>query len=258
MAYDPDTGLNSIQTYTLITQSNPTETPPFRLIQEDAQLALIVQQRLDRESVPLYNLSIVACDGGASPSNCGRLRLLLNLADINDHSPVFDEETYAFSVAENLPAGTRVGQVTARDLDAAINGQVKYSLVESEQSPFRLDADSGVLTLSAPLDYESASSFSLSVEARDCGVGSMPAYASVEVRVSDVNDNAPEISVSFLNSMHRNYSASAISVYMSENAQPSQFIAHVSISDRDANENGQLSWRVYANDKVIASSDRLG
>ena len=144
LAYDPDIGINSIQSYTLIQSANFNAESPsqiygdlrkttnentFKLVQEEAQLALIVQQKLDREKVSQYNLTIIACDGGGTQSNCGHLKLLLNLVDINDHSPVFVREAYSFSVMENMGKGTPVGQISAQDLDADLNGKVKYSLI---------------------------------------------------------------------------------------------------------------------------------
>ncbi len=297
MAYDPDIGINSIQTYSLIQSASinkknalfadtdkPKNEQTFKLTQDESQLALVVQQKLDREKVSQYNLTIIACDGGGTQSNCGHLKLLLNLVDINDHNPIFYKESYSFSIMENMPKDTYVGQIKAYDLDSDLNGKVKYRIIGisnsaethspktmsgPQQNYFRLNEDTGVLSLSAPLDYENEQIFSLNVEARDCGVGSLPAYATIEINVIDTNDNPPEISVSFLNSIHRNYSTSSIqeqeqkqsgnvsmlNVYMSENTEANKFIAHVSIFDRDSVENGQLDWKVYVNEKLISSND---
>ena len=151
----------------------------------------------------------------------------------------------------------------------------KADTLSPQQKYFRLDEDTGVLSLNAPLDYESEQYFSLNVEARDCGVGSLPAYATIEVSVIDTNDNPPEISVSFLNSFFRNYSGnttsqmnqvnqeqggnvSMLNVFMSENIAANTFIAHVSISDRDSVENGQLDWRVFVNDKLVLVNEPSG
>ena len=293
MAYDPDIGINSIQTYSLIQSANINKNAlfvdiakneqTFKLTQDDTQLALIVQSKLDREKVSQYNLTITACDGGGTQSNCGHLKLLLNLVDINDHNPMFYKEAYSFSIMENMPIGTIIGQIKAYDLDSELNGKIKYRIIgmsnsgESnspkimstpQQNYFRLDEDTGVLTLNEPLDYENEQVFNLNVEAKDCGAGSLPAYATIEINVIDTNDNPPEISVSFLNSIHRNYSVrqdeqqqtqsgnvSMLNVFMSENSESNKFIAHVSIFDRDSVENGQLDWQVFVNEKLISSNE---
>ena len=270
LAYDPDTGLNSIQYYSMI-QAAPAGTllssfelikQTFELVHDETKLLLVVKQKLDREIVAQYNLSISACDGG-TPSNCGILKLILNVIDINDHNPVFLKEVYSFSVPENLTPHSVIGQLTAFDMDEGVNGKIKYSingLAETNKSflkYFELDADTGVLRLNRQLDFEEKQYFSLNVEAKDCGAGSSPAYATVEIAVIDVNDNPPEITVSFLNALHRNSTKSNTSlmhVYIKENYEPNKFIALASILDRD--ENAKLNWKVYMNGRLLDSTDK--
>ena len=119
---------------------------------------------------------------------------------------------------------------------------------------FSVDPSSGILVLKNGLDFEDKQFFSFTVEARDGGVGSLPAYTQVEIVVVDVNDNLPEISVSFLNTLSRNASetSSIQSIYIDENYEPNKFSAHVTISDRDLG--AKLQWRVLMNEKPIMSS----
>lgn len=243
LAYDPDIGLNSIQSYNLV-----TKIAPFDLEHNlnESYLSLVVKQRLDRETMSQYNLTISACDGG-TPSNCGLLKLTLYLLDINDNNPLFDRSYYTFHVTENQPENTLIGQVKATDLDLGLNSKIKYSLLNNPSDYFDLNSETGELRLRKPLDYEKEQYFNLNIEAKDCGVGSLPAYALVEVNVLDLNDNPPEISVSFLNLLQRNSSE----IYVHENLEANKFIAHVSISDRDSDENNRLEWKVYVNKKEL-------
>ena len=66
----------------------------------------------------------------------------------------------------------------------------------------------------------------------------------------------PEISLSFLNSLKRN---DLNQIFIEENVEGKQFIAHASISDRDSGENGQVEWKVFVNGKEVhlASDDEL-
>ena len=49
----------------------------------------------------------------------------------------------------------------------------------------------GEVTILAPLDYERAQSYSLTIQATDGGVPPLSNHATVNVSVTDVNDNAP-------------------------------------------------------------------
>ena len=116
--------------------------------------------------------------------------------------------------------GTQIGKIEATDLDEGLNGLVKYKIVNINNNDnivsssavlsdnnnykyFALNETTGILTLNSELDYEVEQFYSLTIEAKDCGAGSLPAYAQVEIYVSDSNDNSPEISVSFLNTLFK-------------------------------------------------------
>lgn len=44
--------------------------------------------------------------------------VLVSVIDVNDESPLFSSPAYSFSLAENQPAGSDVGHVTAHDRDS--------------------------------------------------------------------------------------------------------------------------------------------
>ena len=56
--------------------------------------------------------------------------LIINIqvVDINDNDPTFDNTTYSFSICENLEAGSPVGVVSATDSDSGTFGELVYSL----------------------------------------------------------------------------------------------------------------------------------
>lgn len=236
----------------------------FELIYGETQLFIVVKQNLDRELISQYNLSISACDGGI-PSNCGILKLTLNIGDINDNNPVFPKSVYTFSILENQKTGSVIGQINAVDADEGLNGKIRYAIIGSNPNSmeknnllkyFNLDPNTGLLILKNSLDYEDKQFFSFTIEAKDSGVGSLPAYTQVEIVVVDVNDNLPEISVSFLNTLSRNVSetTSIQNIYINENYDPNKFLAHVTVSDRDLG--AKLQWQVLINEKTIMSSDQ--
>ena len=243
----------------------------------------MVISQLDREAIPAYNLTITAYDGG-KPVLSSKLNLHIVIVDINDNNPIFEHEYYKFTISESTKVDTTIGQVKARDLDQGPNGMVKYSFVDNSNSRvahhpgnrfvlqkglgvqtkqaslfkyFDLNETTGVIRLKSPLDFEDESHFSLAVEAKDSGVGSLPSYSTVEIDVTDTNDNAPEISVSFLNTLRKSVphvnSDLKYEVFVAEHTKANKFIAHVSITDKDSSENGRLDWMILVNEKVAAS-----
>ena len=281
LAFDPDVGRNGIQYYELINVNSILDAFELKQNLNELQLALVVKKKLDREAQSSYSFAIVAHDGG-QPSFSGRLDCLIQILDINDNNPQFDTDVFKFTLREDTLVGTQIGYLHAFDLDEGLNAKIKYSLVGSiingitagssnpssimhnYASYFDIDLYSGLLTLRKQLDYEDEPIFSLTVEARDCGVGSLPAYATIEISLIDCNDNSPEISVSFLNSLKRKITGTELGfnsysqpliIYLNENTEMNKFIAHVSITDKDSAENGRISWFVELNKQKLLLND---
>ncbi|XP_009893439.1 PREDICTED: protocadherin gamma-A7-like, partial [Charadrius vociferus] len=126
---------------------------PFRLEPSSGNTyKLILASALDREKVSAYNITITARDRG-SPALWSRAALVLEVSDVNDNAPVFEEAAYSAYVAENNAAGAEVVRVRARDADAGANGRVSYWLVsltaDSRKSQLRFSGGSCCDTLPA-------------------------------------------------------------------------------------------------------------
>ncbi|XP_062909828.1 protocadherin-17 isoform X2 [Mobula hypostoma] len=238
-AHDPDTGQFGLQTYQL--------SSPSRLFGLEVKSRgdgtkfpeLIIQRPLDREQQPRHELLVTALDGGEPPKSSA-VRLRVEVVDTNDNSPAFAEPSLSVEVAENTPAGTFLIKVNATDPDQGTNGEVVYSFspYASERigQLFSIEPRSGVIRLRAALDYEESSIYDIDVQAKDLGPNSIPAHCKVSVRVLDVNDNAPTLS---LVSVHQGP--------VSEAAPPGTVLALVKATDRDSGRNGQLQCRVLGN-----------
>ncbi len=97
--------------------------------------------------------------------------------------PSFNEASPARTVAENTTAGVSIGEpVSATDPDG---DDLAYSLAGTDAASFEIDASTGQLKTSAPLNYEKRSSYRVSVEVSD---GSGTASVDVSVAVTDAND----------------------------------------------------------------------
>ncbi|XP_061209942.1 protocadherin gamma-A5-like isoform X6 [Neopsephotus bourkii] len=226
-ANDPDLGPNSLQRYELSSDEHfslAVQTGPGG----DQRPELVLAKALDREEAAFHELVLRASDGG-EPARTGTTRIRVVVLDANDNAPVFSQAEYTVRVAEDVPVGSVLVTLTASDTDEGLNGHVKYSLTkitEKASKIFRLDSETGRLTLVQSLDFEEGGSYKLQVQAHDGG--GLFDTANVAITVTDVNDNPPELTVS-----------SALSE-ISENAQPGTVVALLHVQDRDSGANGHV------------------
>ncbi|XP_049718775.1 cadherin EGF LAG seven-pass G-type receptor 3 isoform X1 [Elephas maximus indicus] len=153
----------------------------------------------------------------------------INITDANTHRPVFQSTHYSVSVNEDRPVGSTVVVISASDDDVGENARITYFL-EDNLPQFRIDANSGAITLQAPLDYEDQVTYTLAITARDNGIPQKADTTYVEVMVNDVNDNAPQ------------FVASHYPGLVSEDAPPFTSVLQISATDRDAHANGRVQY----------------
>ncbi|KTG32915.1 hypothetical protein cypCar_00019140 [Cyprinus carpio] len=90
--------------------------------------------------------------------------------DVNDNQPVFETDPYEAFLAENLPPGTTVIQVTANDADTNINGEVSYTLEPDSDDigdMFAIDSQTGWITTLKKADSETKQLYRFYVVATD-------------------------------------------------------------------------------------------
>ncbi|XP_074460257.1 protocadherin gamma-B5-like [Larus michahellis] len=227
MAEDPDVGSNSLQGYEL--ETNAYFEVEVKESQDGSKFAeLVLRHALDRESKQSLRLVLTAVDGG-DPPRSGTAQLCINVTDANDNPPVFAQDRYRTSLREDAPPGSTVLNVSASDADAGTNARITYGFGETPAKvlqKFVVEAESGTIRLQEALDFEDTRAFSLAVEARDGG--GLVAHCKVEVEVLDVNDNAPEITVT------------SVSSPVPEDAPAGTVVALLKVRDRDSGENGQV------------------
>ena len=187
-AEDADVGTNADITYRIAGEGSSD----FTLVDNmDGSVSVALATQLNRERVNNYTLVLRAIDGGF-PALSGTATLLVSVSDVNDNAPEFTQFQYTASVAENITVGSTVVRVQATDLDASDSTQLLYSILDAVNFPeFAIDSRTGVITTSQTLDFETRSSYTLQVEARDQPVMPMSATVSVVITLIDVNDNPP-------------------------------------------------------------------
>ena len=106
---------------------------------------------------------------------------------------MFDEpdSTYDFNVSESAPTGTLVGQVSAMDDDE--DDTVEYSITGGgEAGKFDIDSSTGQITVVGSLDYDTDSSYALTVEASDDRGGTGTATVNIYVQPIVTAPGVPE------------------------------------------------------------------
>uniref|UniRef100_A0A8C5DLZ4 Protocadherin alpha-C2-like n=1 Tax=Gouania willdenowi TaxID=441366 RepID=A0A8C5DLZ4_GOUWI len=232
-AYDADVGGNGINTYKL--SSNEHFNLAISKSGESVSAELVLQKALDREKESLIKLILTAVDDG-NPPKSGTSNIVINVLDINDNAPVFEKSLYKTRVFENAPIGTTLLMLNATDADEGANQEITYTLYSKEQDhilqTFHLDPNTGALTVEGHVDFEENPVFEIRAQASDRGHPPMSAHCKVLVEVVDLNDNAPEVTVTSLQNT------------VKEDAEVGTAIALVSVLDADSGSNGEVHCRI--------------
>ena len=240
-ASDPDSTMYAVQSYKLLTMTNKFSLRVTNNSDGSFDMSLVLTERLDREEVSSYSLQVVAKDGGNPPLQA-TLAVEVVVQDANDNKPEFLNKSYQVMLREDVSPNTSFLKVQARDSDEGPSGQVVYGFTQQTQTQhgpmFSINNYTGDLILLKKLNYEGTKLYLLQVIAFDKGPGSETSTVKVTVKVQDINDHAPEISINALSSTGN--------VEVPENLDPGTFVAHVSVKDLDssASGNGQLACRL--------------
>ncbi|XP_037657950.1 protocadherin beta-18-like [Choloepus didactylus] len=233
-AQDLDVGKNGVQNYTL----SPNSYFHLKLQDNDEGRQypeLVLVQPLDREKEPELSLTLSAVDGG-SPPRSGTAVIRIMVLDLNDNAPEFEQPVYEVQVPENSPLDSLVVTVSATDLDEGTNGDLSYSFSHAPRDvrkTFEIHPISGEVHLKALLDFELIRSYTINIQATDGG--GLSGKSSILVRVVDVNDNPPEITMTSLTSP------------IPENSSPEMVVAVFSVRDKDTGNNGKTECSIQDN-----------
>uniref|UniRef100_A0A5F9CH50 Protocadherin beta 5 n=1 Tax=Oryctolagus cuniculus TaxID=9986 RepID=A0A5F9CH50_RABIT len=226
MAQDLDSGSNGLQNYTI--SSNAHFHVVTRNRSDGRRLPeLVLDKALDREEQPQLGLTLTALDGG-SPPRTGTSQVLILVLDVNDNAPEFAQQLHHVQVPENSPIGALITTVSARDVDAGTYGELSYSFFQSSNQimqAFEINTATGEIRLKRLLDFEETQSYRMEIEASDGG--GLSGKCTVAIDVIDVNDNAPELTMSVL------------TTDIPENS-PQTVVAVFGISDPDSGDSGKM------------------
>ncbi|XP_053179578.1 protocadherin alpha-3-like [Scomber japonicus] len=234
IAVDADIGSNTVKTYKL-SQNEHFSLDVQSGGEHGVSAELVLQKALDREKQSVITLLLTAVDGG-KPARSGTLQIRVHVLDVNDNTPTFSKSLYKVRVYENTAHGAVVIKLNATDLDEGMNSKILYSLMKrgniDPSNIFHLNSETGEITVKGNLDYEETPAYEVRVQAMDQGHSPRSAHAKLLIEIIDVNDNAPEISVT------------SLMTPVKEDAELGTIVALVTVSDKDGGNNGVTNCKV--------------
>ncbi|XP_075066082.1 protocadherin gamma-C5-like isoform X30 [Mixophyes fleayi] len=237
IAKDLDVGVNGVSQYTL--NANPYFSLSVKTRNDGTLIPqLILEKVLDREEKREQNLVLTATDGG-EPARSGSCKITINVLDINDNSPVFNQSVYKVSLKENLPLKTVLLTLNVTDLDDGANGEIQFYFddhtSESARELFALNEDSGEIYINGMVDFEETNIYELSIKAVDKGIPKLEGNCLVQVEIEDVNDNSPEITFT------------TVVNDIPENAPLGTVVGFINVRDKDSGKNGEIQLDMSPN-----------
>ncbi|EDO34815.1 predicted protein, partial [Nematostella vectensis] len=226
-AEDRDVGNNGHVTYAILIL-------PFIIVPDTGNIN--TSSKLDREQQSLYTLvhyvlNLSVTDHGVTQFTSFAL-LNISVTDFNDNQPQFNQSEYSATVLENMPVGTKVTMVTARDEDSGINSQIMYSLTGGD-GVFSIEPSTGQIRLQKAINREAKENYHVTITASDRGTPVLSSDAKVHVHVLDVNDNPPV------------FTSRVYERTMSEgNAAAGEFVVQVNATDADVERNGHVTYTI--------------
>ncbi|XP_078459193.1 protocadherin Fat 1-like isoform X2 [Lampetra planeri] len=231
-ATDSDLGLNRKVTYSFLDSAGGH----FAIDERSGIISL--KRPLDREHQAVYELTVRAEDGDVFRPLTSTVGVSVAVLDVNDNPPAFEQREYHAAAPEDTAPGSAVLSVLAISKDAGANAEVTYGVVSgNEHGMFSIDQKLGVISVEKALDYETSRDYYLTVQASDGGTPSLSGVVTVNINVTDVNDNAPE------------FSRHVYSAVVGEDALPGDTIITVVAEDRDGPLNSIVRYSIVGGDQ---------
>uniref|UniRef100_A0A8D0DKZ2 Neural-cadherin-like n=1 Tax=Salvator merianae TaxID=96440 RepID=A0A8D0DKZ2_SALMN len=203
---------SQLLSYTLL--MNPSSL--FSMDQETGELSLTHSVDYENEH-HLYHFLVKAMEAESLLSSV--TEVIVHITDENDCSPEFQQSIYGREgVLESISIGTSLLQVLATDCDSGSNAEVLYFI---QSADFSITPE-GTISSNQELNFERSNHmYEFVIIAVDKGHPPRTGTASVRVRMTNVNDEAPVFSQSVYRS------------FLSEDAGPGTLVATIHAKDPD-------------------------
>lgn len=216
---------------------NRRQSDKDKMFSIDAQTGTItVNKPLDFETKELHELVVVAKDNGEQPLETTAF-VSIRVTDVNDNQPtinvIFLSDDATPKISESAQPGEFVARISVNDPDSKAEYSNVNVTLQGGGGHFGLTTRDNIIYLvivSLPLDREAQPNYTLSVVATDQGNPPLHASKMIYLKVTDINDNAPEFTKDV-------YYANVMEV-----ADPDTSVIQVLAVDRDEGNNSAIVY----------------
>uniref|UniRef100_A0A672SCL9 Protocadherin gamma-C3 n=1 Tax=Sinocyclocheilus grahami TaxID=75366 RepID=A0A672SCL9_SINGR len=235
---DKDSGQNKQVSLDIIPPNLPFKIKSFR-----NHYTIVTSAFLDRETIPSYNVTVTATDGGTPPLSSS-MTVRVEVADVNDNPPRFEQTSYTVYVLENNVPSAPLCVVKATDPDAGENARITYTILNdnnhgiSVASYVSVKPATGEVYALRSFDFEKLREFHFQVKAQDNGVPPLSRVATVYIYIMDSNDHSPQFVRPAAN-------GSLSTETILRNSEAGVLVSRVLAWDLDAGENAWLLFSLH-------------
>ena len=157
-----------------------TDASSFSIDEDTGQLK--TNAPLNFEGKKSYQVTVTVSDGSLTDE----ITVTINVTNVNE-APAFDSETARREVDENTEAGQNIGQPFSAEDPDEDDDTLTYSLEGTDAAAFDIGSATGQLQTKAALDFESKTTYSVTVKASDSE--GLNDTIAVTINVQDVDEN---------------------------------------------------------------------
>lgn len=238
-AMDLDAGIHGNVVYSLFQGGEVSQ--PFVIDEVTGEIHL--KGALDFEETQYYNMEIIATDNGGLSGKCS---VTIQVLDVNDNAPKLTISSLTTSIPENAPEAVVI-VFRVSDPDSGDNGRMVCSI--PSDLPFLLKPtfkNYYTLVTEGPLDRESRAEYNITITVTDLGTPRLTTQHTINVEVSDVNDNTPA------------FTQTSYTLFVQENNSPALHIGTISATDSDSGSNAHITYSLLpTHDSQLALSSLI-
>lgn len=166
VVFDKDAGLNAKIRFSLLGD----KMERFHVDPDSGEVT--TSMILDREDMEVYHFTLMAQDSSATEPRAAAVNFTINVIDINDNSPTFEQSSFTVNIPDRIKTGQFVFGARAIDLDSGANSRIVYSIIGKDANRFNINLNTGVIKAAEELSLTGQGSdkvFNLVIQAVDQG-----------------------------------------------------------------------------------------